>query len=78
MKLLLDHPQVKRSWITMRIYRHEDMQTVLVVETELVLNPDDPRYDGEAVSSLAEAVEAYIACHPHIDSVDVIPSLMLD
>jgi hypothetical protein len=36
----------------------------LVVETELVLNPDDPRYDGEAVSSLAEAVEAYIASHP--------------
>jgi hypothetical protein len=41
-----------------------------VVETELVLNPDDPGYDGEAVSSLAEAVEAYIASHPHIDSVD--------
>jgi hypothetical protein len=46
----------------------------LVVETE---NPNDPRYDGEAVSSLAEAVEAYVSSHPHIDSVDVIPSLMM-
>jgi hypothetical protein len=75
MKLLLDHPHIKSCWITMRIYRHDDMQTVLVVETELVLNPEDPRYDGEAVSSLAEAVEAYMASHPYIDSVDVIPSL---
>jgi hypothetical protein len=40
----------------MRIYRHEDIQTVLVVATDLVLNPDDPFYNGEAVSDLAEAV----------------------
>jgi hypothetical protein len=70
---LVDHPHAKSSWITMRIHRHEETHTVLVVATDLVLNPDDPRYNGEAVSDLAEAVTAYISAHILIDSADVIP-----
>jgi hypothetical protein len=70
---LVDHPHAKSSWISMRIHRHEDTQTVLVIATDLVLYPDDPHYNGEAVNSLAEAVTAYISAHKLIDSADVIP-----
>jgi hypothetical protein len=48
-------------------------ETVLVIATDLVLYPDDPHYNGEAVNSLAEAVTAYISAHKLIDSADVIP-----
>lgn len=42
---LVEHPHAKSSWITIRILRDRDMQTVLVVETDLVLNADNPNYD---------------------------------
>lgn len=49
------------------------MQTILVVETDLILNPDDPQYDAAAVDGLTDAVAAYITNHGHVDSADIIP-----
>ena len=49
------------------------MQTVLVVETDLILNPDDPHYDAAAVDGLTDAIAAYITNHAHVDSADIIP-----
>jgi hypothetical protein len=70
---LIDHPHAKSSWIIVRILRDRDMQTILVVETDLILNPDDPQYDAPAVDGLTDAVAAYITNHGHVDSADIIP-----
>jgi hypothetical protein len=71
---LIDHPHAKSSRIVVRILRDLDMQTVVVVETDLILNPDDPHYDAAAVDGLTDAVAAYITNHQNIDSADdIIP-----
>jgi len=49
------------------------MQTVVVVETDLILNPDDPRYDAAAVDGLTDAIAAYITNYEHVDCADIIP-----
>jgi hypothetical protein len=51
------------------------MHTVLVVETDLVLNAQDPDFEAEAVRSLATAVQEYLAANEHIDSADIEPIL---
>jgi hypothetical protein len=61
----------KSSWITVRIFWDRHMQTVLVVETDLILTPDDPQYAAAAVDGLTDAVAA--AAHDHLDSADIIP-----
>jgi hypothetical protein len=49
------------------------MKTVLVVETDLVLNAQDNDFDGDAVSSLLAKVQEYLAANLHIDSADIKP-----
>lgn len=70
---LIDYPHAKSSWIVVRILRDRDMQTVVVVETDLILNPGDPRYDAAAVDGLTDAIAAYITNHEHVDCADIIP-----
>jgi hypothetical protein len=70
---LIKHPHAKSSWIMVRILRDRDMETVLVVETDLILKPDNPQYDAAAVDGLTDAVAAYVTNHAHFDSADIIP-----
>jgi hypothetical protein len=70
---LIDYSHAKSSWIVVRILRDRDMQTVVVLETDLILNPDDPRYDAAAVDGLTDAIAAYITNYEHVDCADIIP-----
>jgi hypothetical protein len=67
---VIEHPHAESSWITMRISRRE-MSRVLVVETDLVLNPDDPQHDADAVADLKGAVSAYLEAYPATDYAEV-------
>ncbi len=71
---LINHKHAIASWLTMRLTR-DTMHTVLVVETDLVLNAQDPDFEAEAVRSLATAVQEYLAANEHIDSADIEPIL---
>ena len=69
---LVEHRRAISSWLTVHLTR-DTMKTVLVVETDLVLNAQDNDFDGDAVSSLLAKVQEYLAANLHIDSADIEP-----
>jgi hypothetical protein len=71
---LIEHPHAISSWLAVRLTR-DAMMTVLVVETDLVLNAQDPDFDSVAVNSLVAKVQEYLAAHDHIDSADIEPTV---
>ena len=68
----LDHPRAKTCWPTVRLDRGS-LETVYVVETDLALSRDDPKFDAVAFDSLVEAARAYLAGHPNYDRVQLVP-----
>ena len=66
---LVEHRHATSSWLTVQLTR-DTMKTVLVVETDLVLNAQDNDFDGDAVRSLLAKVQEYLAANQHIDSAD--------
>jgi hypothetical protein len=71
---LIEDPHAISSWLKVRLTR-DGMMTVLVVETNLVLNAQDPDFDTVAVNSLFAKVQEYLATHEHIDSADIEPTV---
>ena len=69
---LVEHKHAISSWLTVRLTR-DSMKTVLVVQTDLVLNAQDHDFDRDAVSSLLAKVQGYLAANQHIDSADIEP-----
>ena len=69
---LVEHRHAISSWLTVHLTR-DTMETVLVVETDLVLNAQDNDFDSDAVSSLLAKVQEYLAANQHIDSADIEP-----
>jgi hypothetical protein len=69
---LVDHKHAISSWLTVRLTR-DTMKTVLVVETDLMLNAQDPDFDGDAVNSLLTKVQEYLGTNRHIDCADIEP-----
>ncbi len=69
---LVEHKHAISSWLVVRLTR-DFMKTVLVVETDLVLNAQDHDFDSDAVSSLLAKVQEYLAANRHIDSADIEP-----
>jgi hypothetical protein len=69
---LVEHKHAISSWLTVRLTR-DSMKTVLVVETDLVLNAQDHDFDSDAVSSLLAKVQEYLMANQHIDSADIEP-----
>jgi len=56
---LIQHPNAKTVWTTIEAEAGQ-IKTVLVVETDLTLNPSADGYDGDAVNDLVdETVKAY-------------------
>ena len=53
------HPNVKAAWKACRVSLpdHPDPHWILLVQTDLALDPTAPDYDESAVKSLREAVE---------------------
>ncbi|MDH7794951.1 MULTISPECIES: hypothetical protein [unclassified Beijerinckia] len=59
---MIDHPNAKSS-STMKIVESDGLKTVIVVDTDLKLNRDDPGYDGVKLQSLRDACKNYVAAH---------------
>lgn len=71
---LIRHPHIKSSWRTVRLDMPGDrLETVLVVETDLILNPDNPDHDGVAFGSMATAIREYLERNDNVDRATVYP-----
>jgi predicted RNA-binding protein with EMAP domain len=68
---IIKHDNAISSWITLCIDRDRATTTLLMIETDLSLNAEDPNYRKDAVDSLVGAAVAYVGHHPHIDTIEI-------
>jgi hypothetical protein len=68
---LINHPHAITCWPTVRNRRDLPLETVLVVETDLVILRDEAGYDGDAFSSLGRAIDVFMRENPRFDMVEV-------
>lgn len=59
---MLHHPNVIETRPTVR-WENGTLTTVYVIKTDLVLAPEDPAYDEEAVNNLLKSAERYAKEH---------------
>ena len=69
---LVEHKHAISSWLMVRLTR-DTMETVLKIETDLVLNAHDPDFDGDAVRGLLARVQEYLGANRHIASANIEP-----
>lgn len=69
---MLKHPNVKRTWATIKMEGNK-VTKVFLVETDLVLAPDDPAFDECAVNGLLSALGNYLK-RAGYDSAEIIPT----
>ena len=68
----IEHPNAVASWVAVRVNRDES-KMVLIVETDLILDPGDPRHDAPVLSDLVATVQRYLLDNPFVESADVEP-----
>jgi hypothetical protein len=71
-KIKIDHPNAKAAWITIEggpNYCH----AVLVVRTDLNLDPLSPDYDEGEAKSLLGAVQSCLKANPELDRLRIVP-----
>ena len=68
---VIKHDNAVSSWIRLRVARDGTTTTILMIETDLSLNAEDPDYRKAAVKSLVKAAVAYVHDHPPVDTVEI-------
>jgi hypothetical protein len=69
---LIQHPNAKASWQTVRLRLPDDgIKTILEVKTDLRLNPEHPEFNQQAYDSLINAITDYLAKNPLVDAADI-------
>jgi len=68
---IIRHDNAISSWITLCVDRNGVTTTILMIETDLSLNAEDPNYQKDNVDSLVAAAVAYVGEHRHIDSIEI-------
>ena len=68
---IIKHDNAISSWITLCIDRNGVTTTILMIETDLSLNAEDPNYQKDNVDSLVAAAVAYVGEYPHIDNIEI-------
>ncbi len=68
---IIRHDNAISSWITLCVDRDGATTTILMIETDLSLNTEDPNYQKDNVDSLVAAAVAYVGEHQHIDSIEI-------
>jgi hypothetical protein len=68
---LIEHDHALSSRRTVRLDLRSEMKTILVVETDLALTPEDPGFDLQAFDSLVDAIREYLKTHDYVDSADI-------
>jgi hypothetical protein len=69
---VIKHPGAVSSWLALRVTR-EGVRNVLVVETDLALDPQEEEYEAGALESLLAAVRAYLAANSGVESAEINP-----
>ena len=64
----IDHPNAKTCWETLAL-QDGITKPALIVETDLLFDPDREGFDAIAFQSLKDAVQAYVSMQTHIDIV---------
>jgi hypothetical protein len=64
----IDNLHARTCWETIGL-RNEETITVLVVETDLVLDTEATGFDADLYRELVEAVREYVKMQTHIDTV---------
>ena len=72
---LANHSNVSGVWATMEI-DGDNVESVMVVETDLCLNAQDGNYDLVKVNTLVAAVMAFVNGNSTIDRARIIPELL--
>ena len=64
----IDHPNARTCWETMALH-DGNTKTALIVETDLIHDPDRNGFDANAFQSLKDAAQEYVTMQTHIDVV---------
>ena len=64
----IDNIHARTCWETIGL-RNDETITVLVVETDLVLDMESTGFDADLYRELMEAVREYVKMQTHIDAV---------
>jgi hypothetical protein len=73
----MEHPNAKTTWTTIKLSRdhttgYQMMETVFIVETDLVLNANHPDYKKDAVDGLLAVANRYFADNAgRIDRIEI-------
>ena len=65
------HPHAIAAWRTIEGIP-DGISLVLVIETDLSLDPRSSSYDSNAINDLMETAKAYTASNPHLDQFRII------
>jgi len=71
-KMMVDHPNAKTTWISIEggpNYSH----AVLVVRTDLNMDPLSPEYDDDKAKGLLSAVQSCLKANPSLDRLRIVP-----
>lgn len=68
---MIDNPNAKTCWKTVRFPRDRALEVVVVVETDLVISEDDDGYDGGAMFDLQSAIADFLDNNPSIHAVEL-------
>ncbi len=69
----IDHVHAKSVWFTIEGSAN-DLKSVVVVETNLHVDARHPDYDDQAMTSLLEAVQRFLAQNKdHVDEMRIVP-----
>ena len=70
---MFQHPDASSVWETVNISHEGVIEVVLMVETRILLNPDNPDFEEAKFKSLTEAIAAFIGASAHFDRATIHP-----
>ncbi len=68
---MIDIQHATTTWITERVFAGGNLQTVLVVETQLDLDAQSPKYNNKAHTEMIESIRAHLKANPYLDCAQV-------
>lgn len=63
----------ERVWVEVNVQPGGEREVLLMIETELSLNPQEKNFEPAHFNSLTAAVDAYIASSKHYDRAVILP-----
>jgi hypothetical protein len=67
------HIHASQNWVTINVSASGALEVVLVVETEIALDPSDVNFNDDNYNSLAASIAAYISSSEHFDRATIVP-----